>query len=147
MHVNIYFLSALAGVIALAWETWQHFRKTHSSNIEEIVNKAIAPVLSEIAVMKTMIEPMWMNYNHQILNQSAVLHHPEPSRARVDYLLDRLTAETITPDEVNELREDLAFIMRWEEGTPAPYKIFQGEQASAATLLSALSVVYPEIEE
>lgn len=150
MHVNIYFLSALAGVLALAWEALRTLRSNNDANIEDIVKHAVVvfkdeivgPIDTRLTVMETKVDLVWRNIT---LNSVAVLHHPEPSRARVDYLLDCLASGTITTDEMEELRGYLEIIMKWEEGNAAPFKIFQGEQSAAAIVLSTMDhVITPE---
>jgi len=152
--INVYFLAAISGVVAVSWETLQHIRRGRKESMEDIVHHALSPVhdslndiKTDLAVIRTKVDPMWTGWNASIANSSAVLHHPEPSRSRVDALLDYLRAGTITYDEVIELRGHLETIMHWEPGLPAPYKIFQGEQSAAASMLSALDVIYPEDED
>jgi hypothetical protein len=162
MHVNIYFLSAVAGVLAVVWEIFQLLRKNQKDSISDIIHHALLPVRTQIdmiksdlsgdisliktdlAVIRTKVDPMWEGWNGNVARNAAVLHHPEPSRARVDYLLDCLRDKTITSGELEELRGHLETIMHWEEGKPAPYKIYQGEQSAAANMLSALDVVHSE---
>jgi hypothetical protein len=154
MILNIYFLAAASGVIAVTWETVQHVRRGRKDSIEDIVHHALVPIhegLNEIktdlAVIRTKVDPMWTGWNASIANSSSVLHHPEPSRYHIDALLDRLQDGVITIEEVTELRGHLETIMHWEPGLPAPYKIFQGEQSAAASMLSALDVIHPEAED
>lgn len=154
MHINMYLLSAISGVVALLWESIKSIRKGQKDSVEDIVLHALGPIhdglneiKTELAIIRTKVDPMWTGWNASIANSAAVLHHPEPSRSRVDELLDFLRAGTITPEEVAELREHLETIMHWEEGTAAPFKVFQGEQSAAASMLSALDVIHPETED
>jgi len=153
-HVNVYFLSAIAGCIAVVWEVIQQWRRSHKDSVEDIVHHALVSITdelgaikTELAIIRTKVDPMWTGWNASITNSSSVLHHPEPSRARIDYLLDSLQDGSVTSEEVTELRGHLEIIMNWEFGQEAPYMIFQGEQSAAATMLSALDVVYPENED
>lgn len=148
MAVNIYFLSAAAGVIALLWEATKTLRNGRKTSLEDVIHHALEPILHSLAEVKTEIavivarqEPMWAAYNAGIRTHAQVLHHPEPSRTRVDHLLEVMQDNTITTDELEELRGHLETIMRWEPGQDAPYKIFQGEQPSAAALLASLDAV------
>lgn len=143
MHVNVYFLSAMAGVVALVWEALRTFRKSHHTNIEEIVGHAVlafkdsivGPIDKRLVVLETKMD---LVIGGVAMNSVSVLHHPEPSRNRVDYLLDSFRDRTIGPEETEELKGYLHTIMQWEEGNAAPFVIFQGEQSAAANLLSTM---------
>lgn len=150
-HVDVYFLAAIAGVAAFAWTAFQSWRSTRKSVMQDVIHHALTPIRTKLAsietslaVLTTQVNPMWAGWNANIAHNATVLHHPEPSRARVDYLLDCLRDKTITPEELDELRTHLEIIMNWEPGVEAPYKIFQGEQTAAANMLSALDVVHSE---
>jgi hypothetical protein len=146
--------AAVAAIGAFLWTAIASWRSNRKSVLEDIIHHALAPLQVELgiintalAVIRTKVDPMWAGWNSNITRNSAVLHHPEPSRARVDYLLDCLRSETITQGELTELRGHLETIMHWEYNKPAPYTIFQGEQAAAAAMLSALDVIHPETND
>lgn len=96
MHVNVYFLSALAGVLALTWEAIRTFQRRQTHNIEDIVreavNAAVAPLdarLDTIDKRLVVVETkMDLVIGGVAIGAATVLHHPDPTRARIDYLLD-----------------------------------------------------------
>jgi hypothetical protein len=149
--VDIYFVAAVAVIVTLIGQIWGYYRRISKDSVKDMIDHALTSIKddlniirTDLAVIRTKVEPMWDGWNGNLSRNAAVLHHPEPSRSRVDYLLDCLRENTITPEELAELREHLETIMHWEPGCEAPYAIFQGEQAAAANMLSALDVVYPE---
>lgn len=156
MHINVYFLSAMASILVLAWEGLRTVKRSQSHNIEDIVTKAIAsaidPVMALISrndnrlvVLETKMDLVIGGMAH---NAAAVLHHPDSTRKRIDYLLDVFRAGTITEMETQELRDHLEFILHWEDGQAAPYRIFQGEQAAAGLMLATMDhVVTPEVTD
>jgi hypothetical protein len=146
VHINIYFLSAVAGVLVVIWEALKTAGRGQKRSISDMVRHAVEDSVVPLATRMTVLETKFdMVLSGITFNSVSVLHHPEPSRARVDYLLDCYREKTITVDELEELRGYLEIIMRWEEGKEAPFKIFQGEQAAAAMMLSTMDhVVAPE---
>lgn len=139
MHVNVYYISALAGVALFVWEFAKYWASRQSKNIKSIVveaiHEAVEPIKTDVAVLKSQVGFLWAD-------AITVLHHPEPSRFRVDYLLDALKAGTIRKAEILELKAALVAIISHEEGSnPAPFKVFQGEQIAAAILLHAIDHV------
>ena len=73
-----------------------------------------------------------------------MLHHPEPNRARVDYLLDCFREGFITPEESEELKGYLHTIMTWEpagDGAEPPFTLFPGEPTAAALMLATMDHV------
>lgn len=146
MHVNIYYLAALGGVLTLAWEILKTYRNSHQKSIKDIVSAAMAdlkedlhatidPLRTDVAVLKSQVGFLWSD-------AITTLHHPEPTRYRVDYLLDTLKHGTITKSEIAELKQALTDIIHHEEGTnPAPFKVFPGEQTAASILLHSIDHV------
>lgn len=146
MHINIYFLSAVAGVVAVLWETIRTWHRSRKAGVNEIVRHAVlvfkdeivGPIDKRMVVLETKMD---MVIGGIAMNSSTVLHHPEPSRYRVDELIDRFKDRVITEDELEELREHLEFILNWTEGMDAPYTIFPGEQAAAGLMLATMDHV------
>lgn len=146
MHVNVYFLSAVAGVGVLLWELIRSWTRSRKDNIDDIVRHAVmafkdeivGPIDKRMVVLETKMD---MVIGGIAMNSGTVLHHPEPSRYRVDELLDLFREKTITPDELEELRGHLEFILNWTDGQESPYKIFPGEQAAAGLMLATMDHV------
>ena len=162
VHIDVYFLSALAGVVALVWEALRRFRNSQTHNIEDIVAAAvrnavreeIEPLDARLALLNTRLTvvetKMDMVIGGVAVGAAAVLHHPEPSRARVDYLLDSFREGSITEEEMDELKGHLHTIMNWEQhgdsldggaaGEPE-FIIYPGEPTAAALMLATMDHV------
>lgn len=146
MPVNIYFIAAIASVGVLVWELFRSWRRSRKAGIDDIVRHAVLAFKDEIVgpIDKRMVileTKMDLVIGGIALNSGTVLHHPEPSRFRVDELLDLFREKTITADELEELRDHLEFILNWSEGQESPYKIFSGEQAAAGLMLATMDHV------
>lgn len=142
-HVDIYVVSAAAGVIALLWEAWRNFRNRHNEGVEDIARKLLNPLILRLTVLETKME---RTISDIALLSATVLHHPEPSRVRVDQLLDFFRDGNITAEEIDELKGYLSIIVHWEEDDEAPFKVFQGEQSAAALMLATIDHVVGEVE-
>jgi hypothetical protein len=141
--VDIYFVEAVCSIVIAGFTFYQLWAKRSKKAIEDIVSstfhrlmeEVIDPLKERVTIVETKMEVFW----REIAGDMArVLHHPEPSRARVDELLDTLLAGTITPTEADELSGYLEVIRDWEYGMAAPFKIFPGEQVAAAILLHTM---------
>ena len=144
--VNIYFLAALLGVITGVLVFWQYLRDRYQKATRSVVTDAIHgiidthidPMNTRLTIIETKMEVFWREVAGDL---ARVLHHPEPTRWRVDELLETLMNGTLTTAEATELKSYLYTIRDWEEGSPAPFKIFQGEQVAAAILLHTIEHV------
>lgn len=143
MHVDVYFVEAVCSIVIAAFTAYQWWSSRSKRAIESIVSstfhklmdEVIDPLKERVTIVETKMEVFW----REIAGDMArVLHHPEPSRKRVDDLLDILMADTLTKDECKELSGYLEIIRDWEPGQPAPFKIFPGEQVAAAILLHTM---------
>jgi hypothetical protein len=136
--VNIYFiaalLTALTGVIAVI----SYLLKQHRKSVRTIVTEALSPMDKRLTVIETKMELFWQRI---AIDMARTLHHPEPSRMRVDALLDNFMAGQLNDADSEELRRYLGIIRDWEPGHPAPFMIFQGEQVAAAILLHTMEHV------
>lgn len=149
MHVNVYFLDALVSIAAvvssaLAWmqaKRRSSMKETVETAVRNTIDEKIDPIDRRVAIVETKMDLFWQRVT---MDLAQVLHHPEPSRFRVDALLDKLKEEIITPAEADELRRNLEIIKNWEEGQDAPFKIYPGEQVAAAILLHTMEHVVGE---
>ena len=96
------------------------------------------PLDRRVIAIETKIDVVWQSIS---IDMARILHHPEPTRLRVDELLDILMAGTLTQAEANELSQYLSIIRDWEPGQDAPFTVFQGEQVAAAILLHTMEYV------
>lgn len=149
MHLNVYFLSALAGIAVIVWEIAKAIRNRQNESLKDTVLHAIQdlkestidPLIIEVAVMKDRVNTMWGTdawWRKSAYDAATILHHPEPSRFRVDALLDVFKTGTITKAEIDELKRNLQIIVTYEEGHPSPFKVFPGEQVAASILLNTI---------
>jgi hypothetical protein len=149
VHVNVYFLSALGSVVVTVVGALQYIARTRKKLIEEAVNAAVHRVVEElfdpldkrVTVVETKMDLFWQKLAGDM---ARVLHHPEPSRIRIDELLEDLMDSTLTPDNTTELAGYLRTIRDWEPGDDAGFTIFPGEQVAAAILLHTLEYVAPK---
>jgi hypothetical protein len=150
---NIYFiaalLTALTGVCAIIGYLLKQHRNSIKSIVDESVRDAIAPldkrlddtispIDKRLAVIETKMELFWQRI---AIDMAKTLHHPEPSRVRVDALLDNFMSGHLNDADSDELRGYLEVIRDWEPGQIAPFMIFQGEQVAAAILLHTMEHV------
>jgi hypothetical protein len=139
---NIYFIAALLtavlGVATIIGYLLSQHRKSIQTIVDDSLDRKIGPVDKRLSVIETKMELFWQRI---AIDMAKTLHHPEPSRARVDTLLDRfMTGHLSTPD-TDELRGYLEVIRDWEPGQIAPFMVYQGEQVAAAILLHTMEHV------
>jgi hypothetical protein len=143
VHVDVYFVEAVCTITVAIVTAYQFYTSRSRKGIENIVSatfhklmeEVIDPLKERVTIVETKMEVFW----REIAGDMAkVLHHPEPSRARVDDLLDILMEAVLTPGEARELSGYLEIIRDWEPGQAAPFKIFPGEQVAAAILLHTM---------
>lgn len=124
----------------------EEITKRIESSIRDEVDESYHKVKEEfldsldrrVTVMETKVEVFWQRI---AVDVAKVLHHPEPSRARVDELLEVLMSGSMTSEDARELCGYLEIIRDWEPGNKAPFTVFQGEQVAAAILLHAMDYV------
>jgi hypothetical protein len=149
VHVNVYFLSALGSVLAVIAGAIRYIVVSRKKLIEEAVETAVHRVVEElfdpldkrVTVVETKMELFWQKLAGDM---ARVLHHPEPSRIKLDTLLEDLMDSTLTPEGTTELTEYLRIIRDWEPGNDVGFVVFPGEQVAAAILLHTLEHVAPE---
>jgi hypothetical protein len=139
---NIYFVAALLtavlGVVTIIGYLLNQHRKSLQAIVTESLNEAISPVDKRLTIIETKMELFWQRI---AIDMAKTLHHPEPSRARVDTLLDNFMSGHLNDADSSELRGYLEVIRDWEPGQIAPFMIFQGEQVAAAILLHTMEHV------
>lgn len=150
---------AIGGILAalVGWLTWRESHRTNldasdAAKIKSIVDtalvEALEPVKEEqgenktrVAVLETQVDLLWKNLQKDM---AKLLHSPDPRRAHVDYLMDKLIDDVpLTPQEENELRDILKQIMHYEVGISPDlgFPVHPGEQMQAAFLLRSLDYV------
>jgi hypothetical protein len=119
---------------------------SHSrTTMKQLLSEALEPVHHQLSVLNTQMEPLWRQVINNGLNQIDVLHQPDPRRARVDALLEKLRAEfkggpLMTDAEVAELRVYLKKIQTWEPGQDVGFPVLPSEPSSAGQLLSIMEL-------
>lgn len=148
-------LGALASVGALlvAYLAYRQSTKKDKQQLDaDAIKNAIASALAPLneqgaradtrmAVLETKVDLMWANLQK---NMAKIIHSPDPRRARVDFLMDKLIHDIpMSPDEENETRNYLNTIMHYEPGqSPEPsFPVRDGEQTAAAWLLMSLDYI------
>ena len=115
------------------------------TNIKVVIQEALAPVRDQISTLNTKIEPLWKVLETLAINQIPVLHQPDPRRAEIDTLLEKLKAELthgvmMSEDDFNQLRYFLLKIQSWEPGQNIGFPVLPAEPTSAAILLSIMGI-------
>lgn len=119
---------------------------SHSrATMKSVMSEALEPVHHQLSVLNTKIEPLWLALINNGINQIDVLHQPDPRRAHVDALLEKLRAEftdgeLMTQPELQELRGYLLKIQSWEPGQDVGFPVLPGEGSSAGQLLSIMDL-------
>lgn len=148
MSVDVYFVEAVVAIGGAAFGIWSWSTRRLTNNAKEfvtdILRDALDPIGERLSTLETKMDLFWRSV---AIDAAKILHHPEPSRFRVDELLDKFMAERISPAESTELRGYLEIIRDWEPGSPSPFKVFQGEQVAAAILLHTMEHVVQTCEE
>jgi hypothetical protein len=119
-----------------------------ADSIKTAITIALTPLQDSLnsagtrtAVLETKVDMLWSNLQKDM---AKLLHSPDPRRAHIDYLMDKIIHDqSLTPHEENDLREILKTIMNYEPGhSPDPgFPIRDGEQTQAAFLLRSLDYV------
>jgi hypothetical protein len=117
----------------------------HADMIASELGKALVPVRDQLAILNTKVEPLWTALINMGINQTNVLHQPDPRRAHVDALLEKLQVELrggelMSADDFVRLRGYLELIKTWEPGQDIGFPVLPAEPTSAAILLSVMGL-------
>lgn len=117
----------------------------HADMIAAELGKALVPVRDQLAILNTKVEPLWTALINMGINQTNVLHQPDPRRAHVDALLEKLQAELrggelMSADDLTRLRGYLELMKTWEPGQDIGFPVLPAEPTSAAILLSVMGL-------
>lgn len=134
--MNVELIAALVGIASAFLGGLQFLLSRRQAGLQKLVDTSLVPVTTRLAVIEAKLDVFWRNV---ALDAARILHHPEPTRARVDELLDRFTGGILDDRGAAELRGYLETIRDWEPGKDAPFTIIQGEQPAAVMLLHTLT--------
>jgi hypothetical protein len=120
-------------------------REHHAAMIEAALGKALEPVRDQLSILNTKVEPLWTALIQMGINQTNVLHQPDPRRAEVDHLLEELQHELrdgvlMPADDFVRLQHFLVMIKGWEPGMDLGFPVLPAEPTSAAILLSVMGL-------
>ena len=109
------------------------------------IKEAMIPVSNQLSVLNTKVEPLWTALINMGINQVNVLHQPDPRRAEVDALLEKLQEELrggrlMTAEEFLRMRHFLMLIKEWEPGQDIGFPVLPAEPTSAAILLAIMGL-------
>jgi hypothetical protein len=113
--------------------------------IQVAISEAMTPVRDQLAILNTKVEPLWTALINMGINQTNVLHQPDPRRAHIDQLLEELQAELqgghiMTAEHFLELQHILTQIKGWEPGQDLGFPVLPAEPTSAAILLAIMGL-------
>jgi hypothetical protein len=113
--------------------------------IKAVVSEGLEPVRDQLAILNTKVEPLWTALINMGINQTNVMHQPDPRRVHVDALLEELQAELrggplMSADHFLELQRILAQIKSWEPGQDLGFPVLPAEPTSAAILLAIMGL-------
>ena len=117
----------------------------HAAQTAAALHTALEPVRDQLAVLNTKVEPLWAALINMGINQTNVLHQPDPRRAHVDRLLEALQEELrggnrMPGSDYMELRHYLEQIKEWEPGQDIGFPVLPAEPTSAAVLLAIMGL-------
>jgi hypothetical protein len=141
-------VAVIVSVIAYRYTASRDVRKDDAETIKLVINQSLAPVMDKIhdsgekiAVLETKMDMLWAQLQKDM---ARIMHSPEPSRAHIDALMDKIIDNVpLTSDEELELRSILHDIMLYEPGHSPDlgFPVKNGEQILAAFLLRSLDYV------
>lgn len=113
--------------------------------IKAVMSEALEPMKDQLSILNTKVEPLWTALINMGVNQTNVLHQPDPRRAEVDALLEELQDELVNGHLMSQrdylrLREFLNKIKSWEPGRDIGFPVLPAEPTSAAILLSVMGL-------
>jgi hypothetical protein len=115
------------------------------AELKAALHEAMEPVRDQLAVLNTKVEPLWTALINMGINQTNVLHQPDPLRAEVDRLLELLQDELrggqrMKANDYLKLRRTLEQIKEWEPGQDLGFPVLPAEPTSAAVLLAIMGL-------
>ena len=113
--------------------------------IKAVMSESLEPIRDQLSTLNTKVEPLWTALINMGINQTNVLHQPDPRRAEVDALLEELQDELMnghlmSQPDFTRLREFLNKIKSWEPGQEIGFPVLPAEPTSAAILLSVMGL-------
>ena len=113
--------------------------------IKAVMSESLEPIRDQLSTLNTKVEPLWTALINMGINQTNVLHQPDPRRAEVDTLLEELQDELMnghlmSQPDFTRLREFLNKIKSWEPGQEIGFPVLPAEPTSAAILLSVMGL-------
>jgi len=113
--------------------------------IKVAIAESLVPLRDQLAVLNTKVEPLWTALINMGINQTNVLHQPDPRRTEVDGLLEELQSELqggreMTLGHFTKLRHYLQLIKMWEPGKDIGFPVLPAEPTSAAILLAIMDL-------
>ena len=113
--------------------------------IKAVMAESLEPIRDQLSTLNTKVEPLWTALINMGINQTNVLHQPDPRRAEVDALLEELQDELMNGHLMSQpaftrLREFLNKIKSWEPGQEIGFPVLPAEPTSAAILLSVMGL-------
>jgi hypothetical protein len=113
--------------------------------LKAALHEAMEPVRDQLAVLNTKVEPLWTALINMGINQTNVLHQPDPRRAEIDGLLEMLQDELrggprMKASDYLKLRRFLGQIKEWEPGQDLGFPVLPAEPTSAAVLLAIMGL-------
>ena len=113
--------------------------------IRAVMSESLEPIRDQLSTLNTKVEPLWTALINMGINQTNVLHQPDPRRAEVDALLEELQDELMnghlmSQPDFTRLREFLNKIKSWEPGQEIGFPVLPAEPTSAAILLSVMGL-------
>ena len=138
MQINVYFLSALVGVLAGVFALMEILSRRSKNLIMVTVQQALEPFAGRLYVLETKMELFWRSV---AIDSAKILHQPDARRSHIDKLLEALMADKLTEQGEAELRGYLVKIRNWEPGVDVGFPVHPGEQTAAAILLATMNHV------
>ncbi len=122
-----------------------HLTLQYESHLSTALHDALEPVRDQLTVLNTKIEPLWVALIKVGINQTDVLHQPDPRRAEYDALLEELQAELrggplMSADRFLRLRHFLELTKTWEPGQELDFPVHPAEPTSASILLAIMDL-------
>lgn len=140
--MDIVTIEAAVSLAAAAFSILQYAsnrqKREINQTVKDAIDEKIEPLLTRMAVVESKVDVFWKDVSY---GSAKSLHHPEPTRQRLDELLDAFMQGILTEESEEELRGYLQVIRDWHAGDQAPFMIYPGEQVAAAILLSTMGHV------
>ena len=126
---------ALIGVI-VAIVAFVFTQRNFADTVQRDMNKSSELLNSRVAVLETKIDLFWAGL---MKDAATILHHPDPSYAERDNLLEKLLSGDITLNELTRLRGMLKPVV----GTLHTDSENTGEALAASILLRLIEAQFP----